>query len=80
VAQFPWSELAGVLSTIRIIAESTTNKLAKAVLKDIANEERIHAGEFLMLLFELAPDEKTLYAKGAKEVDAMKSQLQKNRK
>jgi rubrerythrin len=51
------------------LAESTDNKLAVDVLKDIADEERVHAGEFLRLLRELAPDEKKLYAKGAKEVE-----------
>jgi len=51
------------------LAESTDNKLAIDVLKDIADEERVHAGEFLRLLYELAPDEEKLYAKGAKEVE-----------
>jgi rubrerythrin len=51
------------------LAESTDNKLAKDVLKDIADEERVHAGEFLRLLHELAPDEKMFYAKGSKEVE-----------
>jgi len=51
------------------LAESTDNKLAVEVLKDIANEERVHAGEFLRLLRELAPDEEKLYAEGAKEVE-----------
>ena len=54
---------------IRSLAESTDNKLAIAVLKDIANEELVHVGEFLRLLHELAPDEKKFYAKGAKEVE-----------
>jgi rubrerythrin len=59
------------------LAESTDNILAVAVLKDIADEERVHAGEFLKLLYELAPDEKELYAKGTGEVgDIAKSQLQ----
>jgi rubrerythrin len=52
------------------LAESTDNKLAAEVLKDIADEERVHAGEFLRLLHELAPDEGKFYAKGAKEVEA----------
>jgi rubrerythrin len=52
------------------LAESTDNKLAAEVLKDIADEERVHAGEFLRLLHELAPDEERFYAKGAKEVEA----------
>ncbi len=53
------------------LAESTDNKLASAVLKDIADEERVHVGEFLRLLHELAPDEEKFYAKGSKEVEAM---------
>ena len=51
------------------LAESTDNKLAVEVLKDIADEERVHAGEFLRLLRELAPDEEKFYAQGAKEVE-----------
>lgn len=51
------------------LAESTDNKLAIAVLKDIADEERVHAGEFLRLLHELAPDEQKLYDEGADEVE-----------
>jgi rubrerythrin len=51
------------------LAESTANKLAVDVLKDIADEERVHAGEFLRLLRELTPDEEKLYAQGAKEVE-----------
>jgi rubrerythrin len=51
------------------LAESTDNKLAQEVLKDIADEERVHAGEFLRLLKELAPDEEKHYQKGAEEVE-----------
>ena len=51
------------------VAESTDNKLAGEVLRDIANEERVHAGEFLRLLRELAPDEEKFYAEGAAEVE-----------
>jgi rubrerythrin len=53
------------------LAESTDNKLAQAVLKDIADEERVHAGEFLRLLKELAPDEYKFYDDGAEEVEEM---------
>jgi rubrerythrin len=53
------------------LAESTNNKLAVEVLKDIANEERVHVGEFLRLLRELAPDEEKFYAEGSKEVEKM---------
>jgi len=58
------------------LAESTDNKLAIEVLKDIADEERVHAGEFLRLLYELAPDEKGFYAEGAKEVEEEMEKLQ----
>ncbi len=51
------------------LAESTDNKLAIEVLKDIADEEREHAGEFLRLLHELEPDEAKFYANGAEEVE-----------
>ncbi len=53
------------------LAESTGNELAKRVLMDIADEEIVHAGEFLRLLKELAPREETLYAEGAMEVQEM---------
>lgn len=51
------------------LAESTDNKLAIEVLKDIADEERVHAGEFLRLLKELSPDEEKFYQEGAEEVE-----------
>jgi len=51
------------------LAESTDNELAKDVLVDIANEERVHAGEFLRLLKELAPDEEKFYREGTEEVE-----------
>ena len=55
-------------------ADATDDPLAKKVLLDIADEERVHAGEFARLLSILAPEEDTLLAKGAKEVDAMRAQ------
>jgi rubrerythrin len=51
------------------LAESTDNNLAIEVLKDIADEEKVHVGEFLRLLKELAPDEEKFYAEGAEEVE-----------
>jgi rubrerythrin len=51
------------------LAESTDNKLAREVLVDIADEERVHAGEFLKLLHHLAPDEQKFYDQGAEEVE-----------
>ena len=57
------------------LAESTDNELAKAVLIDIANEERVHAGEFLRLLHELDPDEQEFYDEGAAEVEEEMGEL-----
>ena len=51
------------------LAESTDHPLAIKVLKEIANEELVHAGEFLRLLRELSPDEAKFYEEGAKEVE-----------
>jgi rubrerythrin len=62
------------------LAESIDNKLAAEVLEDIANEERVHAGEFLRLLKELAPDESKFYAEGAKEVEEEIKKLKKGRR
>jgi rubrerythrin len=53
------------------LAESTDNKIAIEVLREIADEERVHAGEFLRLLHELSPDEAKLYDQGAKEVEEL---------
>jgi len=59
------------------LAESTDNKLAIEVLKDIADEEKVHAGEFLRLLKELDPHEEEFYAEGAQEVEAEISKQKK---
>jgi len=50
------------------LAESTDNVKARAVLTDIANEEREHVGEFYTLLKELEPDEEKYYREGEEEV------------
>ena len=60
------------------LAESTDNKLAIEVLKDIADEERVHAGEFLRLLKELAPDEEKFYQEGTEDVDELIEKLKKS--
>ena len=54
------------------VAESVDDELTKAVLLDIADEEKVHAGEFLALLKTLAPDEDEWYRKGAAEVAELK--------
>ena len=62
------------------LAESTDHALAKEVLRDIADEERVHAGEFLRLLYELDPEEKEFYREGEEEVEEMIAELQKRKK
>lgn len=59
------------------LAESTDNKLAREVLMDIANEEKVHAGEFLRLLMELDPEEEEFYKEGYKEVEEIIEKLKK---
>ena len=54
-------------------ADATDHPVAKAVLQDIANEERVHAGEFLRLLSILSATEDQFLAEGAGEVDVMAS-------
>ena len=56
-------------------ADATDNPLAKAVLTDIANEERVHAGEFARLIAILTGDEDELLLEGKAEVDAMVASL-----
>jgi rubrerythrin len=51
------------------LAESTDVAVAQNVLRDIAKEEKVHAGEFLRLLKELQPDEEGFYQQGALEVE-----------
>jgi rubrerythrin len=51
------------------LAESIDNEVAIEVLKDIADEERVHAGEFLRLLHYLDPDEQKFYEEGYEEVE-----------
>ena len=58
-------------------AESTDDKLAKAVLIDIANEEKEHAGEFLRLLREIDAEEEKFYKDGYEEVEEMIKKLKK---
>jgi len=60
------------------LAESIDDELAIEVLKDIADEERVHAGEFLRLLRHLEPDEEQFYAEGAEEVDEMIKKLKRD--
>src|SRR5512137_2725791 len=50
-------------------ADATDDPLAGHVLTDIANEERVHAGEFARLIAILTGDEDAFLARGAQEVN-----------
>jgi rubrerythrin len=56
-------------------AEAIDHPLAKKVLIDIANEERVHVGEFERLLEILTGDEETWVAEGREEVDEMAAEM-----
>lgn len=55
-------------------ADATNNELVRKVLLDIADEERVHAGEFQRILNILLDDEEDLLAEGAGEVNEMAQQ------
>ncbi len=59
------------------LAEMTDNELAEAVLLDIAEEELVHAGEFLRLLKELSPKDWKKYEEGFEEVEEIIEKLKK---
>ena len=56
-------------------AEATDHPLVKKVLIDIANEERVHIGEFERLLQILTGDEDEWIAEGRAEVDELSAEL-----
>jgi rubrerythrin len=57
------------------LAESIDDPLAIKVLKDVANEELEHVGEFLTLIRHLSPEEESFYRKGEAEVQEMMEEL-----
>jgi rubrerythrin len=56
-------------------AEAIDDPLAKEVLIDIANEERVHIGEFERLLEILTGDEDEWRAEGREEVNEMAAEV-----
>jgi rubrerythrin len=54
------------------IADACTDELARAVLRDVAEEEKVHKGEFQRLIELLSPDESSFMQQGASEVDEMR--------
>jgi rubrerythrin len=60
-------------------AETTDHPLAKKVLVEIANEERVHVGEFERLLEILTGDEDKWVTEGKQEVEEMAAELGERR-
>lgn len=56
----------------------TDNRLAKETWEDIRNEELVHVGELLGLLYCLAPYQKAYVEKGLKEFDERLSKCRCN--
>ena len=59
------------ISLYEQLAAMTQNKDLKAVLLDIAKEEKTHAGEFQALLLKLDPEQEKELAAGRKEVEEL---------
>jgi rubrerythrin len=56
-------------------ADATDNPLARKVLQDIANEERVHVGELQRLISIILADEDGWLADGAAEVNEMAAEV-----
>ena len=54
---------------------ATDDPLVKKVLQDIANEEKEHVGELLMLMRHLQPETDTFLEDGSNEVKEMMAEL-----
>ena len=50
-------------------AESTDNEKVIKIFREVADDERVHAGCFIKLLFMLDGEEKKLYLEGFDEVN-----------
>lgn len=51
------------------LAESIDNQDAIKILEEIAEDERVHVGNFLYLLKQLSPEESESYGEGVEEAE-----------
>lgn len=49
--------------------EQTSDASARATIKDIAKEEKVHTGQLFGLIFKLDPESKEMFEKGLKEFE-----------
>ncbi|WP_426350083.1 hypothetical protein ACPWSR_02295 [Alloiococcus sp. CFN-8] len=54
---------------------ATDDPVAKAVLADIRDEEKVHVGELITLMRYLDPEEASFFLEGEKEVNEMLEKL-----
>lgn len=59
------------------IIEAIDDPKAKMIISDIIREEKLHAGQFLSLLFDVVPDERESYVIGEAENKALKQKISK---
>ena len=59
------------------IIESIDDPQIKAVIMDIVQEEKVHAGQFIGVLFEVAPEEAKYYDQGTQENKKIKRRATK---
>lgn len=64
-------------ATYEAHADATDNPIARKVLLDVANEERVHVGEFTQLIELLTGDEKAWMENGFAEVLEMAAEVAK---
>jgi rubrerythrin len=53
------------------LASKTSNPHLKKVLLDVANEEKVHSGEFLAMLKKMDPSQSKAEKEGKREVEAL---------
>jgi len=56
------------------IEESIDNEEARKILKEVAEDEKIHVGNFLHLLKLIAPEEEEFYQEGCSEAKEILSE------
>ena len=70
--------IAGELEAIYVYdahVQATDNPIAKAVISDIRDEEKVHIGELMTLLRILDPKEAELFLDGQQEVNELLEEL-----
>ena len=70
--------IAAEIEAIQIydqLAKASDNPLFKKVMLDIADEEKVHIGEFMKVLFKLDKEEQRKYKEGFDEVEELEEAL-----